>query len=209
MAQQPDLAALARMQPDPEVFRRVWNRVMPDQKDSPIAISPPPKPVPPKPAPPRPAPPKPPAPPLRPAPPRRPVPPPQPRQAPAGELLRSLMDMAQEGAASAALLVRRAGNQGRALASMPAAFRQAQRRLSAAYFLETGARYQPPAAAPSRSVALPQALREQFLWEQDWCRACARAAGQSSDASLQSLLRELAREGESRRQTIRALLERI
>ena len=35
------LEMLATQQVDPEVFRRVWARVMPDQRDSPILVVPP------------------------------------------------------------------------------------------------------------------------------------------------------------------------
>ena len=34
------LEMLATQQVDPEVFRRVWARVMPDQRDSPIVVLP-------------------------------------------------------------------------------------------------------------------------------------------------------------------------
>ncbi len=39
MEQTPDLEQLIREQPGPEVFQRVWARVMPDQKDSPLAVA--------------------------------------------------------------------------------------------------------------------------------------------------------------------------
>ena len=42
MEQQVDLSALDGHQIDPETFRRVWARVMPDQRDSPLVLSPPP-----------------------------------------------------------------------------------------------------------------------------------------------------------------------
>ncbi len=238
MDEAPDLARLARMQPDPEVFRRVWNRVMPDQKDSPIVVAaphtpanrpqtPPNRPwmppagsqapssrpapmpgsVPPsgRPAKPEPGP-RPPAPPAA----QRPLPRSGANEPDGAEAFPALMDLTLEGSLAVSLLLRRTGTRnGSQLSSMSASLQQTRQRLSAAYFLETGRRYQPVATAPERSPSLPQALREQFLWEQKWERSCFQASLRSRDPSLQSLLQDLAEDGRRRARTIRSLLERI
>ena len=120
------------------------------------------------------------------------------------------MDLAQEGAAASAQLQRMAGPQNqRMFAGFSASFHLAQKRLSAAYYLETGKHYQPRSASPQRTGPLSQCLRQQFLWEQNWTRACLRAAGQIRDPEIGSLLRNLGQEGNRHCQSIRALLERI
>ena len=87
--------------------------------------------------------------------------------------------------------------------------RLAFRRLSAAYFLITGKRYQPACSAPSLPAALPLALRQQFLWEQQWEQANRQAAQVSADTCLNELYLELAQEGALHAGMIRSLLEQM
>lgn len=207
MDQQTYFDPLGQRQVDPEVFRRVWNRVMPDQRDSPIAVEPPSVPA-------------------HPAPLKRPdfvspaaASPEAPSDAPsmgaAGEAssdaraLRERMDQLWEGTARAQALARRGGSEARALAGLASDHRQLMSRLSAAYFLTTGESYQPrgkaPAGSPSRSIA----LRELFLWERQWVLDCQTAAQESGDPVLRELYQELARDGALHARAIRGLVERM
>lgn len=208
--QQQELTALAQQQPDPEMFRRVWDRVMPDQRDSPLVVAsaegvpaaspaPAPSPVP--------------APALPPA--------PSPNSAPEESLclgegsqaetrrLMALMAQAQEGAAAGQALARRGGSAARAMATLTGDHRRAFRQLSAAYFLITGQRYHPARPAPALPPALPLALRAQFVWEQQWERACLQAAQEAGDRCLRELYQELAQDGALHTGVIRSLLEQM
>lgn len=208
-----DLSSLTQEQIDADTFRRVWARVMPNQRNSPIVVEPRKEAAKPKQ--------KPPARPaqgsgMAPVPNRghaagapKPKPEPGAKAGSAEEQLRILMDMAQEGAAAGQLLIRRAGMQGKALSGLTADRRQALRRLSAAYFLETGRRYQPKGASPALNGSLDILLRGQFLWEQRWAEACRRMASELTDRALRELCQELAQSAERRRRTIRTVLERI
>lgn len=230
MEQNMDLSALAGQQIDPETFRRVWDRVMPDQRNSPIAVDRPAAEAPPRPIPIKPNPqtggtagqPAAPGPiPAVPAPrptalaPRRPSMP-QPPDEPKRETMRKdadrlmeLMNLAQEGLVFSQALIRRAGNQAKLLSGLAADHRRALRQLSTAYFLVTGGRFQPKAPASLRPMALALALREQFLWEQRWTRTCTEAARQTADPALAELWGELAQDGALHTRAIRTALERM
>ena len=124
--------------------------------------------------------------------------------------LESLMTLAQEGALAGRMLVRRAsGGCARALAALAFDHRQAFRRLSAAYFLITGRRYSPKCAVPDLPASLPLALRQQFVWEQQWERRNRQAARDTADPCLRELYLELAQEGALHAGTIRSLLEQM
>ncbi|MCI8422904.1 MAG: rubrerythrin [Lawsonibacter sp.] len=210
-------SALMQQQPDPEVFRRVWNRVMPDQKDSPLAVVPPPPP-PPEPVPPEAA--------IASMAPEEPSPPPSPEEPapvpeeepplclgegarPDTQPLRELMDLAQAGAAAGQALARRGGARSRALLALAEDHRRALRQLSAAYFLITGQRHRPSGPAPNLPGSLPLALREQFAWEQRWERACLQAARRTGDSCLRELYQELAQDGSLHTGVIRSILEQM
>lgn len=211
---------------DRETFERVWRRVMPDQERSPIAVGPaeeePRRPTPSQPRPqtkksvpmPR-------TPvqkaervatpgadlaPTRTAPPPR-APAPMPRND--EERLQRLMDLAQEGAAAGQALAQRAGANARTLSALAADHRRALRQLSAACFLVTGQRYQPKAARLELEPVLALALRDQFLWEQRWARACIQTAEELEELSIQELCRELAQDAALHNRTIRRVLERM
>lgn len=208
MEQQQELTALARQQPDPEVFRRVWDRVMPDQRDSPLVVAtaaevPAPSPAP-EPSP---------TPVSAPAPPPA-LPPEEPLCLGEGsrgetETLKALMAQAQEGAAAGQLLVRRGGPGARAMAALAGDHRRAFRQLSAAYFLITGRRHRPAAPPLNLPASLPLALRDQFVREQKWERACLQAVRESEDACLRELYQELAQDGALHAGVIRSLLEQM
>jgi len=117
------------------------------------------------------------------------------------------MDLAQSGMAAGLQLARRNGNRSRSLTPLSESCRRGLRRLSAAHFLLTGRRYLPHVQPVHSSMPLDMALRERFLWEQQWVRACLQGAEESDDPALKELYRELAREGESRQTLIRRALE--
>lgn len=207
MEQQVDLSALDGRQIDPETFRRVWARVMPDQRDSPLVLDPP-------------------------APPPRngkkpeekgkplsreqgiPEKKPEREEKPApkagdGERLEGLMDLAREGAEETGVLARRMGNRGREMMGVAEDHRRALRRLAAAYFLATGRRRRPGGGGPGRHGDLEMDLRERFLWEKRWEKACREAAEGTEDPALEELCRDLARDASLHQRTIRATLERM
>lgn len=168
---------------DPEAFRRVWNRVMPDQKDSPIVLAPPtPRKQPPNPSPPA-------------APPKAPD-------------LPELLEELRSALLQAQLLARRTGGN-RALLQLAAHRQQALRQLNTAWFLTTGRRFRSHTQPVPPSGDLAQALREQFLWEQKWARDTLAAAEAAKDPSLAQQLRELSHGSQPRLRTIRSLLERM
>lgn len=120
------------------------------------------------------------------------------------------MTLAQTGAAAGRIMTRRAsGACARALSTLACDHRSAFRRLSAAYFLITGRRYTPKCAAPTLPVSLPLALRQQFLWEQQWEQKNKQAAQATSDPCLKELYLELAQEGAFHAGMIRSLLEQM
>lgn len=207
MEQQVDLSALDGHQIDPETFRRVWARVMPDQRDSPLVLSPP-------------------APAVRSGnrteEKKRPVPREQPNAGTqSGEQKRSvpkaedpermerLMDLAREGAEGAGALARRMGSRGREMAGIAEDHRRALRRLAAAYFLMTGRRRHARGSAPGGNRDLGTELRERFLWEKRWEQACREAAEETGDPALEELCRELARDASLHQRAIRTTLERM
>lgn len=166
---------------DPEAFRRVWNRVMPDQKDSPIVLAPPNS---------------------R----KQPHPPASP--APKAPGLPELLEELRSALLQAQLLARRTGGN-RALLQLAAHRQQALRQLHAAWFLTTGRRFQSHTQPPPPPSDLAQALREQFLWEQKWARDTLSAAQAAKDPALAEQLRELSHGSQPRLRTIRTLLERM
>ena len=134
---------------DPEVFARVWSRVMPDQALSPIQPALPAL--------------------------RSPA---QTAPAPSclGEgsaryvpQLEALMDQLHAALGSVRQLARRGGGRAsRLLASLAADQQRQLRRLSAAYFLITGRRYAPKGQGAAPSGPLSSALRTLFQQAQQW-----------------------------------------
>lgn len=185
---------------DPEVFQRVWNRVMPDQDRSPIAMDAPAQPA---------------APALSPAPEQPPETPPQVPLTCLGEgsrpytqAIRDMMDQTRGFLRSLQSLSRRSGSRAaRVLSGIAGDLRREERRLSTAHFLITGERYSPSQTGAVPSGPLPLALRA--LFQQLHQRAAqARAAAQGmGDPCLQQLFQDLGEDAEFYAQRLRALLE--
>lgn len=229
MEQNTYLPDLSQPDMDPETFRRVWERVMPDQRESPLVVDSPTSDLPPA----RPGP--------RPeqggdstsTPPAVPACPPL-SQCPAclscpvptteaeevslclGEQSRSqagkleeLIGLARAGIQAGRELSRRSGQGSKALSALESDHRRAVRRLSAAYFLITGRRANPRRSGVSLPSSLFQALRSQFLWEQQWERCNRQAARETRDPCLAALYLELAEDGALHAAHIRSMLERM
>lgn len=185
---------------DPEVFQRVWNRVMPDQDRSPIAMDAPSQPAVPA---------------LSPAPEQPPETAPQVPLTCLGEgsrpytqAIRDMMDQTRGFLRSLQTLSRRSGSRAaRVLSGIAGDLRREERRLSTAHFLITGERYSPSQTGAVPSGPLPLALRA--LFQQLHQRAAqARAAAQGmGDPCLQQLFQDLGEDAEFYAQRLRALLE--
>ena len=185
---------------DPEVFQRVWNRVMPDQDRSPIAMDAPAQPAVPA---------------LSPAPEQPPETAPQVPLTCLGEgsrpytqAIRDMMDQTRGFLRSLQSLSRRSDSRAaRVLSGIAGDLRREERRLSTAYFLITGERYSPSQTGAVPSGPLPLALRA--LFQQLHQRAAqARAAAQGmGDPCLQQLFQDLGEDAEFYAQRLRALLE--
>ena len=185
---------------DPEVFQRVWNRVMPDQDRSPIAMDAPAQPAVPA---------------LSPAPEQPPETAPQVPLTCLGEgsrpytqTIRDMMDQTRGFLRSLQSLSRRSGSRAaRVLSGIAGDLRREERRLSTAHFLITGERYSPSQTGAVPSGPLPLALRA--LFQQLHQRAAqARAAAQGmGDPCLQQLFQDLGEDAEFYAQRLRALLE--
>ena len=187
---------------DPEVFQRVWNRVMPDQDRSPIAIDAPSQPAVPA---------------LSPAPEQPPETPPEVPLTCLGEgsrpytqAIRDMMDQTRGFLRSLQALSRRSGSRAaRVLSGIAGDLRREERRLSTAHFLITGERYSPSQTGAVPSGPLPLALRA--LFQQLHQRAAqARAAAQGmGDPCLQQLFQDLGEDAEFYAQRLRALQEEM
>ena len=187
---------------DPEVFQRVWNRVMPDQDRSPIAMDAPAQPAVPA---------------LSPAPEQPPETAPQVSLTCLGEgsrpytqAIRDMMDQTRGFLRSLQALSRRSGSRAaRVLSGIAGDLRREERRLSTAHFLITGERYSPSQTGAVPSGPLPLALRA--LFQQLHQRAAqARAAAQGmGDPCLQQLFQNLGEDAEFYAQRLRALLEEM
>ena len=185
---------------DPEVFQRVWNRVMPDQSRSPIAMDAPSQPAVPA---------------LSPAPEQPPETAPQVPLTCLGEgsrpytqAIRDMTDQTRGFLRSLQSLSRRSGSRAaRVLSGIAGDLRREERRLSTAHFLITGERYSPSQTGAAPSGPLPLALRT--LFQQLHQRAAqARAAAQGmGDPCLQQLFQDLGEDAEFYAQRLRALLE--
>ena len=108
-------------------------------------------------------------------------------------------------------LARRAsGSGGRMLGTLAADERRHAKRLSTAYFLITGQRYQPQGQGGSRPTPdLMNGLREQFVQEQREAAAYQAAAEETADHCLKVLYLELAEDETLHARLIRNLLEQM
>jgi hypothetical protein len=164
---------------DPETFRRVWRRVMPDESRSPLAVDPPRG--------------------------KRPNPAPEGKpQHQEEKTLQELLDLSAESAAGYQALARRSGS--RALGNMAEDCRRWGRKLSAQLFLLTGERAVPATPQPSAQTSVAQALRGQFLRARRWEGRCLLAAKATEDGSLRRFYETLAHEGVRHQELIRDIL---
>lgn len=188
MAQQ-ESGWVLEQHPDPETFRRVWARVMPDGEGSPIALEPEPserteqqESLPEE----------------RSGPEREP-----------GASLEMLIDRTRAAFESAQNLVRRAGRYGQSIGAVAAEDRTALRRLSAAYYLETGRDYHSNRTPQSpEPLALAPALRRQYQREEELEGLCVNQMKRSAGTQAE-LLEELSLQFRRHCRTLRQTLERM
>ena len=175
--------------PDPETFRRVWARVMPDGEGSPIALEPEPS--------------------ERTEQQERP---PEERSGPereSGASLEMLMDRTRAAFESAQHLARRAGRYGQSVGAVAAEDRTALRRFSAAYYLETGRDYHSNRTPQSpEPLALAPALRRQYQREEELEGLCVNQMKRSAGTQAE-LLEELSLQFRRHCRTLRQTLERM
>ena len=188
MAQQ-ESGWVLEQHPDPETFRRVWARVMPDGEGSPIALEPEPS--------------------ERTEQQERP---PEERSGPErepGASLEMLIDRTRAAFESAQHLVRRAGRYGQSIGAVAAEDRTALRRLSAAYYLETGRDYRSNRTPQSpEPLALAPALRRQYQREEELEGLCVNQMKRSAGTQAE-LLEELSLQFRRHCRTLRQTLERM
>lgn len=207
---------------DPELFARVWRRVMPEEEHSPIALGPAqenqgpqeeaaeafcPQETP-----------------------RRPSP--EAEQSRAllplrgtaepdvlclgkaslccAPLLRERMDGTHGLWQAYQALARRAqGYASRQLSTLAADQQRHLRQLGAVYFLLTGQRHSHSSHVPVPSGPVPNALREMFIREQQTRQSYLQGAQQVQDPCLEVLFQELGAEAELHMDSIRHILERM
>ena len=188
MAQQ-ESGWVLEQHPDPETFRRVWARVMPDGEGSPIALEPEPS--------------------ERTEQQERP---PEERSGPErepGASLEMLIDRTRAAFESAQNLARRAGRYGQSIGAVAAEDRTALRRLSAAYYLETGQDYRSNRTPQSpEPLALAPALRRQYQREEELEGLCVNQMKRSAGTQAE-LLEELSLQFRRHCRTLRQTLERM
>lgn len=188
MAQQ-ESGWVLEQHPDPETFRRVWARVMPDGEGSPIALEPEPS--------------------ERTEQQERP---PEEHSGPErepGASLEMLINRTRAAFESAQNLARRAGRYGQSIGAVAAEDRTALRRLSAAYYLETGRDYRSNRTPQSpEPLALAPALRRQYQREEELEGLCVNQMKRSAGTQAE-LLEELSLQFRRHCRTLRQTLERM
>ena len=193
MAQQ-ESGWVLEQHPDPETFRRVWARVMPDGEGSPIALE-------------------------RERPEKqgkqeKPQNPPEEKptqEREPGADLEQLIDRTRTAADSAQSLARRAGRYSQSMGVIAAEDRTALRRFSAAYYLETGRAYMPPKLSQNQEpemLSLAPALRRQYQREEELEGLCI-AQMKRSEGTQAELLEELSLQFRRHCRTLRQTLERM
>lgn len=199
MEQELDLSTLNGQNLDPELFRRVWDRVMPNQENSPLVLDAPKADFPDEPA----------------------IPaslPAEPASPPAClsdssqadlPVLQQLIDQAQATLTALLPLLRAGGLVARTASGIAADYRRALRQLSAARFLIVGQRYHPAPATTTAFPSIPLALRDQFIRAKHWQWICGQAGQATNDMCLRELYEELARTGSLHAGLIRSLLEQM
>lgn len=191
MAQQ-ESGWVLEQQPDPETFRRVWARVMPDGEGSPIALE-------------------------RERPEKqgkqeKPQDPPEEKptqEREPGADLEQLIDRTRTAADSAQSLARRAGRYSQSMGVIAAEDRTALSRFSAAYYLETGRAYMPPKLSQNQEpemLSLAPALRRQYQREEELEGLCS-AQMKRAEGTQAELLEELSLQFRRHCRTLRQTLE--
>lgn len=198
---------------DPEVFERVWRRVMPeDRPDCPftlpqreeapavpalpaVAAAPAPVPVQIQPSP---------------APEEHGVSCLGPASAVHGPQLQQYIDHELSSWRHFQHLARRAQSGGKVLATIAADDRRHAKRLSTAYFLISGVRYWPAEKIPAPSpTPLHPALRDRFWQKQQAAATYQTAAADTADPCLRELFLELAGDEDAHAWLIRGVLEQM
>lgn len=167
------------LMPDRETFLRVWKRVMPDDSESPIAISPPAA-----------------------GPARPPKQPPRPPERPRGLEWEELLQTMDEGMAGAHEIVRRLPGARPMLENLWGSARQVR----SAYFLQTGRRWREQVPQGMGREPIRVMLRRQYVWEIRWADLCRRAAKEMETEDVREIFPELERQSKARRGMIRNLL---
>ncbi len=129
------------------------------------------------------------------------LPPPSP-----GKTLRELVDAHLCDAGVYAGLARANGRGRQRLAGLARKKTAAARRLSGAYFLQSGLRYWPPAAGPGQGDYFP-ALRRQFFRERALAQELSALAQGTEDADLEALYQSLWQDAQEAAKIIRELVE--
>ena len=185
---------LANQQVDPEVFRRVWSRVMPDQRDSPLVVVQQEEDI------------------------KKAVEvgclagKHERKRGDPGlneemETLKKMMALLWEGMVRLQMLNRKSGGQSRQIQAMAADNRRAMRQLETSLVLLTGQRERNRNkwTVPEEPMAL--GLRSQFLWEQRWRTLCRKTGEETEDIVLARLCKRLEEESILHSQLIRQTLE--
>ena len=173
------------LMPDEQTFRRVWQRVMPDESISPIVLGRPGehggRPEPPRPGPQRP-------------------------DRPGGDegLLRQMLENTDRGLFALGSAVRRQPGARGLWESMNDSAAQ----LRSAWFLLTGRRWRPGVRDAGRNMPVGQLLREQYLRELELSRLYRVGQGEFREEDLRELMPELELASRQRRGMIRRLLAR-
>lgn len=169
--------------PDWETFQRVWKRVMPEEKNSPIQVALPPEQ-------------------------QKNNGCAASENRPQNVELEELIKQLCAGISRVEGLAGRAG----VLPIWTLLYRQrAQnlRQLSTLYFLRTGKRYACPRTHSGERVEVDQMLRREYLWEERWLQYCTGWGEGTPREEERRLSRELFQQAVQRQQKIRQVLERL
>lgn len=167
--------------PDWETFQRVWKRVMPDEKNSPIQVAPLPE---------------------------REKKASHTTQESKPQIV-ELEELLKQVCAGVSRVEGTAGRKG-TLPVWTLLYRQrAQnlRQLSALYFLQTGKRYACPRTYRGERMEMDRMLRQEYLWEERWAQNCTRWGEGTSREEERRLSRELFQQAVQRQKKIRQALE--
>ncbi len=123
-----------------------------------------------------------------------------------GGTLRELVDAHLCDAGAYAALARRSGQGRQRLAGLSRKKTAGARRLSGAYFLESGVKYWPQTASPAPGGYFP-ALRRQFFREKALAQTLSDLAQGAEDHDLESLFQSLWQDAQEAMRVIRELVE--